>query len=255
MSCSTSDQGIGRFESSVLFHARAMASRAAPVFASQSAISSSALLRCLYARLPEWVEERLKEELAEKSEVSGAYSWPPSLFNELKRHASKQAKEVTCRAIISPSSNGNFADFVGEVKFSGLALRGQTLHHDHVRDPGTDDPKMPSLVLGGTPVLEGSFDLAADREVAIRQGDGALLIEKRDKDHHVIQLREFGTVSARIEENQNVYSPQHLAYEIKSADADIPVSVFLRSKQGFSLNTRDAVGYVYYRSELTWRAC
>jgi transcriptional regulator with XRE-family HTH domain len=77
--------------------------------------------------VPPWVQARLKETLnGGRGEVSATYSWPPSMFEELRRHTVKQAKEVLVRAIIAPSEAepNKFADFVGEVRFSGLTLRG-----------------------------------------------------------------------------------------------------------------------------------
>lgn len=86
-----------------------------------------------------------------------------------------------------------------------------------------------------------------DEELVIRQGDGALTVAARDGDHgHIVQLREFGTVRARLSEDQSVRSPHHLAYEIWNADPIDPVSVFMRSTQGFNVATMDAVGYAHY---------
>jgi hypothetical protein len=102
-----------------------------------------------------------------------------------------------------------------------------------------------NLVLGGSKAMPESME--GKREVVIRQGEGALLVEARDKDHHqVIQTSELGTVSARLNEDPTVRNPRYLAYEIKNAEDDRPVSVFLRSKRGFSLTSRDSIGYAYY---------
>jgi transcriptional regulator with XRE-family HTH domain len=199
--------------------------------------------------LPAWVEARIKEAIhGGRGEVSTTHSWPPFVFKELRRHTVKQANEVFVRAIITPSETepNKFADFVGEVRFSGLTLRGQILYHDHIRDSGVEEgTETPNLVLGGSKAMPESME--GEEEVAIRQGDGALLVKARDKnDEHVIQTSELGTVSARLDEDLTVRNPQYLAYEIKKADADTPVKVFLRSIRGFSLMSRDSIGYAYY---------
>jgi transcriptional regulator with XRE-family HTH domain len=211
--------------------------------------------------IPSWAQERLNGQLngkGDEGKISPIYSWAPAVFEALRRHVAKQAKEVFVRAIISPSETepNKFADFVGEVRFVDLVLAEQILYHDHVRDSGVNEGAGgTNLVLGGTNMMPESMENIEttnkdekknQREVVIRQGEGALLVEARDKDDHVIQTRELGTISARLDEDLTVRGPKYLAYEIRNADADSPVSVFIRSKRGYSLSSRDSVGYAYY---------
>jgi transcriptional regulator with XRE-family HTH domain len=219
--------------------------------------------------IPPWIEERLNEADTTKGEHSASHSWSPAIFESLRRQALKHAKEVTMRAVISPSdSSPDFADYAAEIQFSQLTLNGHRLYLDHIRDPGDRRDILPSsggfqrpegdagfraLILGGSDLIEHdrlpSKQNAShpDEEIVIRQGDGALVVAARDKDHgHIIQMREIGAVRARLQEDQRVRFSHHLAYEIWDADPDDPVSVFMRSSQGFNVANIDAVGYAHY---------
>jgi hypothetical protein len=99
--------------------------------------------------------------------------------------------------------------------------------------------------MGGSDAMSESME--GKYEVVIRQGEGALVVDRHGKDNQpVFQTIELGTVSARLNEDSTVRNPQYLAYEIRKAETDTPVSVFLRSKHGFNLTRRDSIGYAYY---------
>jgi hypothetical protein len=124
--------------------------------------------------IPEWVNNELKKDGIERGSVSEKYSWPSILFRELRQHAAKQARKVTVRAVISPSSANpkGFADFAAEIKFDGLVLNGQTLYADHIRSAGsTDNGQTVNLVLGGSDLISDS--MYKGKEIVMKQGGKA----------------------------------------------------------------------------------
>jgi transcriptional regulator with XRE-family HTH domain len=218
--------------------------------------------------LPKDVERRLGIDNHDPEEISETHSWPTPLFRELRRYALKSAKEVTVKAVISPSTTEPqcFADFAAEIRFTELRIpEGLGLYLDHIRDPGDDrspylthestersdtDPTF-NLVLGGSKLVPNSIEIAPDgkiREVVIRQGAGALLVGERtnDRAQHVIKLIDHGAVRARLIEDQSPRIPNFIAYEIRDADDREPVSIFIRSDSGYNLSKSDTIGFAYY---------